>query len=81
MSLLETKQTNNHIHSHITWNKIVPLKVLLFASRIFTRRTPTKDNLIHRGVVPCDSLLCVGRCGKDETINHLFIGCDYIGSV
>jgi len=37
----------------------------------------TKDNYIHRGVVQSDLFLCVGGCGKEETINHFFIGCDY----
>jgi len=44
----------------------VPLEVSLFASRIFNKRIPTKDNLIRREAVPSVSLLCLGGCGKEK---------------
>jgi len=33
------------------WHKDVPLKVVLFAWRLFRDRLPTKDNLHRRGVI------------------------------
>ena len=41
------------------WHKDVPLKVVLFAWRLFQDRLPTKDNLHRRGVLDRDSMLCV----------------------
>ena len=55
------------------WNMDVPLKVVLFAWRLFCDRLPTKDNLLRRGVIPNDSRMCVARCGSEETSNHLFL--------
>jgi len=37
------------------WNKDVPLKVVLFAWRMFRDRLATKDNLLRCGVIPNDS--------------------------
>jgi len=39
-----------------------------------------KDNLIRRGVAPIDSLVCLGGCGKEEFINHIFLECDFFSS-
>jgi len=41
------------------WHKNVPLKVVLFAWRLFRDRLPTKDNLHRRGVLGQASMLCV----------------------
>ena len=49
--------------SHL-WHKDVPLKVVLFAWRLFRDRLPTKDNLFHRGVIDHDSRMCVTGCGS-----------------
>jgi len=37
----------------------VPLKVVVFAWRLFRDRLPTKDNLLRRGVINHDSRMCV----------------------
>ena len=63
------------------WNKDVPLKVVLFAWRLFRDRLPTKDDLLRRGVIPNDSRMCVARCGSEETSNHLLLHCPFFGSV
>jgi len=61
------------------WHKDVPLKVVLFAWRLFRDRLPTKDNLIHRGVIDQDSRLCVAGCGSVEPSHHLFLHCNILG--
>jgi len=63
------------------WNKHVPLKVVLFAWRLFRDRLPTKDNLLRRGVIPLDSRLCVAGCNSVETSSHLFLHCSTFGLV
>jgi len=40
------------------WHKDIPLKVVLFAWRLFCDRLPTKDNLIRRGVIAYVDSLC-----------------------
>jgi hypothetical protein len=63
------------------WLKQVPLKVLLFAWRLFRNRLPTKDNLLRRQVLHSDNINCVGGCGSLENAEHLFLGCDFFGRV
>lgn len=50
------------------WNKDVPLKVVLFAWRMFRDRLPTKDNLLRRGVIPGCVLLAVGP----KRLRHIY---------
>lgn len=63
------------------WHKQAPLKVSLFAWRLFRNRLPTKDNLLLRHVLHSDNIACVGGCGSSETAEHLFIGCAFFGRV
>jgi len=63
------------------WHKDVPLKVVLFAWRLFRDRLPTKDNLLRQGVIHFDSRLCVAGCGTVETSHHLFLHCNFFGTV
>ncbi|RHN56578.1 putative reverse transcriptase zinc-binding domain-containing protein [Medicago truncatula] len=63
------------------WHRDIPLKVVLFAWRLFRDRLPTKDNLFRRGVINQTSRLCVAGCGSLETSNHLFLHCNFFGSV
>lgn len=74
-----------HVVSPVTvsdlWHKDVPLKVVLFAWRLFRDRLPTKDNLHHRGVIDRDSRLCVAGCGSIESSKHLFLHSSIFGSV
>ena len=63
------------------WHKDVPLKVVLFAWRLFHDRLPTKDNLLHHGVIDHDSRMCVAGCGLTELSHHLFLHCHVFGSV
>ncbi|CAI8588748.1 unnamed protein product [Vicia faba] len=41
----------------------------------------TLDNLIRRGVIGVDSNLCVGECGKEESVAHLFFECPVFAGV
>jgi len=63
------------------WHKDVPLKVVLFAWRLFRDRLPTKDNLYRRHVIDIDAQLCIGGCGEVETSSHLLFNCNIFGSV
>ena len=63
------------------WHKNVPLKVVIFAWRLFRDRLPTKDNLSRRHVIDTDAQPCIGDCGEMETSSHLFLHCDFFGYV
>jgi len=36
---------------------------------------------MRRGVILSDYALCSSGCGKEETINHLFLVCKFFGSI
>jgi hypothetical protein len=55
----------------------VPLKVNLFAWRLFLNRLPTTDNLIKRQVLQPNAQLFTGGCGMMEDAEHLFLSCDF----
>ena len=55
------------------WHKDVPLKVVLFAWRLFRDRLPTRDNLYRRNVLASDAQICAGGCELSETTSHLFL--------
>jgi len=63
------------------WHRDVPLKVVVFAWRLFRDRLPTKDNLLRRGVINHDSRTCVAGCDFVESSSHLFLHCNIFGSV
>jgi len=69
------------VHVSSLWHKDVPLKVVLFAWRLFRDRLSTKDNLFRRQVIDFDAQACVGECGEMETSSHLLLHCDIFGSV
>lgn len=52
------------------WHKDVSLKVV-----------PTKVNLHRRQVLDVEAQFCVADCGFLETSNHLFLHCNFSGSV
>ncbi|RHN60029.1 putative RNA-directed DNA polymerase [Medicago truncatula] len=72
---------DHSVMSTSLWHKDVPLKVVLFAWRLFRDRLPTKDNLHRRHVLGVDAQFCVSGCGFVETSNHLFLHCNIFGSV
>jgi len=74
-----------HIGSEVQvpvfWHKDVPLKVVLFAWRLFRDRLSTKDNLFRRQIIDVDAQSCSGGCGVIETSTHLFFHCNLFSSV
>jgi hypothetical protein len=60
------------------WHKSIPSKVACLAWRLFQNRIPTKDNLFRRGIIGHGSLKCVGYCGVEESVSHLFCECPVI---
>jgi len=79
--LTPIEQLYNNIHSNIIWNKVVPLKMSLCAWKTINQRISTKDNLIQCGVVPSGSSFCLNGCRKEESVNHLFLNCDFFSSI
>jgi len=67
--------------SDFIWHKDAPLKVSLFAWRLIRNRFSTKDNLFRRGIIPLESQLCVSGCGNIESAKHLFLYCQFCGSL
>jgi len=63
------------------WLKAVPLKVNLFAWRLFLNRLPTKDNLFRRGVIDAAQLSCAALCGELEDKDHLFFQYEVYGRI
>jgi len=63
------------------WHKDVPLKVVLFAWRLFRDRLSTKDNLFRRGVLDQNTLECVAACGSAKSSTQLLLHCNIFGSV
>jgi len=69
------------IFDDILWRKNVPLKVSIFAWRLFRNRLPTKDNLFRRGIVHYEDQMCAGGCGMQETKYHLLLNCGFFSQV
>ena len=51
------------------------------AWRLLRNRLPTKDNLVHRGVLLSTNVACVGRYDDFETATHLFLHYNVFGSL
>ncbi|XP_039687874.1 uncharacterized protein [Medicago truncatula] len=73
-------QVANDVFTDV-WHKLVPTKVSLFAWQLLQDRIPTRANLVRRLILQPNDNLCVGGCGLSEMTGHLFIGCEYFGSV
>jgi hypothetical protein len=63
-------------HNILTWNKVVLLKVLLFARHFLANRSPTRDDILKRDIMNFDSQNCTLGCGFNETPKHIFFECD-----
>lgn len=59
----------------IVCNKIVSLKLSLFARRFLNNKFSTKETLLKRDILNIDSQLCVNGCEVAESIGHLFFKC------
>lgn len=62
-------------------HKSVPLKVSCLVWRLFQNRLATRDNLSKRGVLDQNSIQCVGDCGREESVSHLFFECPLFSGV
>ncbi|GJY40022.1 RNA-directed DNA polymerase, eukaryota [Tanacetum coccineum] len=56
------------------WVKYIPIKINVFAWKVFLDRLPTRSNLQHRGVLVSD-LLCPLCSSAQEDSSHLFFSC------
>lgn len=56
----------------VTWNNLIPSKVLLFICRLLNDRLPTIANLFHGGVQNIISPLIVTGFNMNESSKHLF---------
>ena len=71
----------NPVEAKLLWHKDIPLKVIIFAWRLFCNRLPIKDNLFRRNVLNNEARLCTSGCGSLETLNHLCFHCSTFGAV
>lgn len=60
------------------WNSSIPLKIKIFLWLLRNRNFLTRDVLVKRGIITIDT--CV-FCDKQETTDHLFVGCEVIHSI
>ncbi|KAK2374342.1 Ribonuclease H superfamily protein [Trifolium repens] len=72
-------QTSNYHKDELFWKNLwnikVPPKQIHLLWRMWHNVIPVKANLINRGII-CDSIC--PKCNKGpETINHLFLNCDW----
>jgi len=75
------ESSSTHDLQDIIWNKAVMLKISIFTWRLLRNQNPTKDNLVRRGIIQPNFNVCVRCCGIEESINHLFLGCDVFGCI
>ncbi|GJY55011.1 RNA-directed DNA polymerase, eukaryota [Tanacetum coccineum] len=62
------------------WVKYVPIKINVFAWKVFLDRLPTRSNLQHRGVLVSD-LLCPLCSSAQEDSYHLFFSCRLVTDI
>lgn len=62
------------------WVKYVPIKVNVFAWKVFLDRLPTRSNLLHRCVQVPDHM-CPIFSSAPEDSSHLFFGCCLVTDV
>ncbi|RHN55201.1 putative reverse transcriptase zinc-binding domain-containing protein [Medicago truncatula] len=55
------------------WHKNIPSKVSLLLWRLLRNRLPTKDNLVHRGILLPTDATCVAGCDHIESATYLRI--------
>nr|GFB06432.1 RNA-directed DNA polymerase, eukaryota, reverse transcriptase zinc-binding domain protein [Tanacetum cinerariifolium] len=72
------EETDKHLlvtsSSSTRWSKLLPIKLNVFAWRMFLDKLPTRINLSNRGLdVLC--VLCLNCENAVKSRNHLFLGC------
>jgi len=76
----ELKDKNDDSEKLI-WHPQVPSKVSILAWRLLRDRLPTKSNMLRRGIIHGENSSCVAGCGCIESVQHLFISCDFFGTL
>jgi len=66
---------------NLIWHSQVSLKVSILAWRLLRERLPTKINLHIRGIITDADISCVARCRHDESVDHLFLHCDFFDAI
>lgn len=79
MTTLENITTQESLD--IIWQKTVPLKINLFARCLLHNCISTFDNLLRQGLLQNNQQLCADGCGSNADINHLFMQCNFFGSI
>lgn len=62
-------------------HKNVSLKVSFSTWHLFRNLLSTKDNLLRHSIIQANFVLCVGGCGMEESADHLFLRCNFFGSM
>ncbi|XP_058726151.1 uncharacterized protein LOC131597472 [Vicia villosa] len=57
------------------WKAATLSKIQVFGWRVIMNRLPTKDQLLHRGVIQASNSVCVLCSNREESILHLFLQC------
>jgi hypothetical protein len=81
LTYMEVDGQHQHNNYRFLWLKAVPLKVLIFACRLFLNRIPTRDKLFHRKVSLVSEQGCIANCGFNEDRDHLFLTCGFFDGV
>ncbi|GAU37007.1 hypothetical protein TSUD_150430 [Trifolium subterraneum] len=79
--LTDQDMTPLDVAASLIWHTQVPLKVFIFAWRLFRDRLPTKANMITRDILPVEDHLCVSGCGAVESAQHVFLSYSTFGSL
>jgi len=79
--LTVTLPSNDHIPTNLLWRKDVPLKVSVFAWRLFRNRLPSKTDLFRRGIILAEARSCVTGCELHESEWHLFLSCSFFSQL
>ena len=66
---------------NLIWHPQVLLKVSILAWHLLRDRLPTKINLLNRGIITVVDISCVTGCGHDESVDHLFLHCNFFGVI
>lgn len=68
-------------NTHVLCLKQVPLKINIFAWRLYFNRIPTKDNLDLRHIIDINDQDCSICCGSIKDRDHLVVKCDFYGRI
>lgn len=79
--LVHVEPTVHYDVSDIIWDNVASVKGYLFTWRFRCNHIPINDNLIALGILRSNSQHCVSGGGMEESVEYLFLGCKYFGSI